>query len=765
MVRIAIRRALSKRVLIPAFCAGILNSTSYAQIGIPGLAYPKTSEMNLLQKKIQETKSTMEKVAALNRLATYYVQTPYPRTPNINNAFRLASEAAAISERNHLQKQHSESKLLVAYTYLRKNMLDSAVAILPVLNDSARYHLLLPICNYLRVKDPGNRDTVLQRAMRFALEAEAIGKRNNDTLMKILARQEIAGIRSDYNDPKIDSDKELSDILKLQQGIGYPHLQYIYVTLAASALSRGQEDKALQYSSLALKALAQSTDSAWAADLFLVHGIILRRIGNANLSIEYLKKATEVYKHWHGEGNIGYCVRIISDEFVKAKRPEEGDRFVTQVFREYPPDNRDDSLQQLDAMATFFRVTKRYDKAEKYMLMYINLLKSGGGPVDFVAYKDLGQIYMESGQYAKAKPNLTEALKLIDNRASIRTKGHLYYCLFLTDSALGNYLSAIRYLSENKRWDDSLITQSKVEAIQKYQTQFETEKKEDSLKFKDEHISLLTQTTNLQQENLRQSYLVRNITIAGIILAAIVITLLYLQYRAKQKSNTVISKKNDQLQKLVNEKEWLLKEVHHRVKNNLQTVVSLLELQSEYLDSDALSAIQASQNRIYATSLLHQKLYRSENISSVNMNGYLHELIQYLKDAYNIRNEIRFVTNITPVELDVTQAVPLGLIVNEAITNSFKYAFDKQTEDAEIMLSLTMSEGTADLLIADNGKGFPAADGQEPTGIGLKLIKGLAEDIDGDAQIDSIHGTHIIIRFKPRLRLESVVNHEEESIV
>src|SRR6185369_1941097 len=125
-----------------------------------------------------------------------------------------------------------------------------------------------------------------------------------------------------------------------------------------------------------------------------------------------------------------------------------------------------------------------------------------------------------------------------------------------------------------------------------------------------------------------------------------------------QKSSNLISRKNEQLQHFLNEKEWLLKEIHHRVKNNLQIVMSLLNPQSAYIDNEpALTAIHDSQHRVHAMSLIHQKLYNSENVSSINMSLYIQELVTYLSDSFNTRQQIRFELAIEPLEMDVSQAV------------------------------------------------------------------------------------------------------------
>src|SRR4030095_6326293 len=167
------------------------------------------------------------------------------------------------------------------------------------------------------------------------------------------------------------------------------------------------------------------------------------------------------------------------------------------------------------------------------------------------------------------------------------------------------------------------------------------------------------QKNNLQQVNLRQASLIKNITIAGILLAFIIIGLLYWQFKQKQKSNEVITQKNQQLQHYLDEKEWLMKEIHHRVKNNFQTVMSLLNSQSAYIDNEpARAAIHDSQHRVHAMSLIHQKLYNTENLSSIDMSNYIHELVSYLADSFDTRPRIRFEFSIEPLEMDVSQAIP-----------------------------------------------------------------------------------------------------------
>jgi two-component sensor histidine kinase len=272
--------------------------------------------------------------------------------------------------------------------------------------------------------------------------------------------------------------------------------------------------------------------------------------------------------------------------------------------------------------------------------------------------------------------------------------------------------------------------------------QFDTRKKEDQ-------IALLNKQALLEKAHVKQATLVKNMTVAGIVIAMIIAVLLYRQSRLRKKNNTVITHKNEQLQHFLTEKEWLLKEIHHRVKNNLQIVMSLLNSQSAYINNEpALTAIHDSQHRVHAMSLIHQKLYNSENLSSIDISLYIRELVSYLRDSFNTGQRIRFEYDIEPLEMDVSQAVPVGLILNEAITNSIKYAFpDDRNGIITISLSKTGNKNYL-LTITDNGIGMPAHfSNKKPGSLGMSLMAGLSEDLDGNFNIESNKGTIIKISF------------------
>lgn len=269
-------------------------------------------------------------------------------------------------------------------------------------------------------------------------------------------------------------------------------------------------------------------------------------------------------------------------------------------------------------------------------------------------------------------------------------------------------------------------------------------------------IIKLKNKTLLQQSKLENEVFLRNSMITFVLLLLIILGLLYKSYRFKKKTNKVletqqneINKKNTTLENLVVEKEWLLREIHHRVKNNLHMVVGLLASQVEFLkNEEAVQAINNSQNRIQAMSLIHQKLYQSENLSIIDMPSYIFELTEYLKDSFEIRNTIRFILDIDSFNLPLSHSIPIGLIFNEAVTNAIKYAFPDQ-KNGIITISLKAEENNKYILIIrDNGIGLPPDfDPYNNPSLGIKLMHGLSADIDGKFLITNANGTKITLEF------------------
>jgi two-component sensor histidine kinase len=265
-----------------------------------------------------------------------------------------------------------------------------------------------------------------------------------------------------------------------------------------------------------------------------------------------------------------------------------------------------------------------------------------------------------------------------------------------------------------------------------------------------------------QEDSHNRAALKFTVTIVAVLLLLLGLT--YRGYKTKQQGNVLLQKKqneiaekNTALEHLLAENEWLLKEVHHRVKNNLQMITALLNSQSAYLkDPLALDAIMESRRRVQSMVLIHQKLYRASNYSSIFMPDYIQELLAYLKDSFDSGSAIFFSLDIAPVSLDIASALPVGMIVNEAVTNAIKHAFPHPfREERLVTICLQETAGETCLRIADNGKGLPADFDGTPKSFGVKLMRGLTDEMSGKFIIKGGQGTIVEVSFSSTVAVHS----------
>ncbi len=225
------------------------------------------------------------------------------------------------------------------------------------------------------------------------------------------------------------------------------------------------------------------------------------------------------------------------------------------------------------------------------------------------------------------------------------------------------------------------------------------------------------------------------------ILLLLLLGAVYYILRRSRKATRIITAKNS-------ENELLLKEIHHRVKNNLEMVKSLIALQSAQLeDSATKDAMIASQNRVKSMGIIHQKLYQGTNLGSIEMKDYFVNLGDGILDTFNAEEQVKIALAMDQLELDIDTAVPIGLIVNELLTNSLKYAFPNNTK-GKIEISLTKSDaGTLNLTVADNGVGKKQGVAPKGTGFGSQLIALLTQQLNGKMLEENQNGTIVSFLF------------------
>ena len=425
---------------------------------------------------------------------------------------------------------------------------------------------------------------------------------------------------------------------------------------------------------------------------------------------------------------------------------------LAAAIQKYPPDYTGVYFIPM-LRGDCYTALKQPEMAERYYLQVIDAFEKRKSKDSYYywAYKTVASFYIQQKIYDKAALYLERVLEANKGLIPVTDLAAVYQLKFKADSAKGDYLSAIKYFQASKSITDSIFNKAKLRQTEQLQLQFETAQR-------DHENLMLRNKNNLQHSELEKESLNRKLITMALLGSVLVIGLMIYLYRAKQKSNTMlkfrqdeINEQNLQLNQLLHEKEWLMKEIHHRVKNNLQIISSLLNTQSSYLDNEqALTAIRDSQNRMQAISIVHQKLYQADDLATINMQVYIEELAQSIQDSFQVKQKLKFIFDIKEIRLTTADAVPLGLILNEAITNSVKYAFaDRQQGIVTISMCETM-EGQYQLSVRDNGKGLP--DGFDPdlcTSLGINLMIGLTEQLGGKFKIHSSGGAIITVTFHP----------------
>jgi two-component sensor histidine kinase len=703
-------------------------------------------------KKLFLQSKGVDKIKLALQLGTFYLFKPFTKPEDISNANLYITEAVKISNQLKIQKwQHQSLMLLGKFYFQINNYPESKKCFTQVVNECRKKNDKAALADALLNQGTYQYDLDPEKE-KILKEAEALYQTLGFEEKRIETKGKICTIyfwHGKINDAKKILYQNIADMRK----IGFRQQQFGETTIAYIEGVQFNTKNALYY---ALKSVAtmESTKDYTFADIFYMRlGMVYLSMGHIEDALKTAEKSIKYGQNTYNSGSW-YKSFITATAALSMKgKNKEAVEYMNTVTSKYPPPNKFDNMLMNFGYANCYWRIKNYGTAEKY---FVKAGEAADGLDSPQTYRDVCNIYSSIALFYANRKSLQKTKFYINKIEAISKKYSKNYnsealqmSLYKLDSLNGDFKSALEHHKLYKKVSDSLLDYAKNKQIEELKIQYETENKEQKIK-------LLDKETDLQETALKKSKLINTLSIWSLVLLVLFIALLYNRYRLKQRTNAElelkekeINQKNINLRHLLDEKEWLLKEIHHRVKNNLQTVISLLNSQSAYLENDmALSAIKNSQHRIHSMSLIHQKLYNSENISTINMPNYIKELVEYLRESFSLGQRIRFELKIDPLELDVAQAVPLGLILNESITNSIKYAFpDNKTGMIYITLEAT-TENHYLLTIADNGVGFDLnLSNKKINSFGLSLIKGLSDDLEAAFSMENNNGTILKIEF------------------
>jgi two-component sensor histidine kinase len=716
---------------------------------------PVFYDQNQLRKELIKSKADTDRVSILRMLGASYLNQVVETQALQDSAWSYYRRASSLSNLLKYKTGQLESLKLKAYCFYVNGKIDSAK------------NCFKQVINYYNLKnnrlreaqswqDFGNMMNTnsgpeLTEKIRAYETARHLFALCGEKLKELASFKDIA--EAQIHQGKLDlAEKELLQVLKSYKALHYNKNQDVLFLLSLVSRFRSDLKMELYYDLETIKSMRALGDKAFAmsyywslADVYKDLGMYRESFVNYNLAIVNLQPGYSFpYK----------LVEKVVLVLIAEKKAPEALRYVADYIKKHPPADSFQNAEMYSALGVCYQELGNTAKAEKAYLQMISFnefnYKNNPNPRSYIYYIQLiCNFYIQTKAYSKADKYLQKLENISKATISPMVISQLILFQFKIDSAAGKLLPAIREYQVYKKLNDSIFNSVKAKQASELQIKYET-------KNKDKDILLLTKQNQLSRLLVEESNWRQKLIAGCAVLLVLLLGFSYWRYRNKQRINKELEQqkqkiiaKNVELEHLLTENKWLLREVHHRVKNNLQIVISLLNSQSAHLhDEVALNAVMESRLRVQAMSLIHQKLYGCENVSTIFLPEYIYELVSYLKDSFKSARRIHIDQQIAPLSLDVSQAVPVGLILNEAITNAFKYAFPHSGDD-ELIIRLTHTlPFSVSLTISDNGKGIsPQINIDKIKSFGLKLIKGLTEDLGGTFVLTGKSGTTLTINF------------------
>lgn len=466
--------------------------------------------------------------------------------------------------------------------------------------------------------------------------------------------------------------------------------------------------------------------------------VIFRNQENYEKSLEYFRRSYEI------EVNNGYEAGIAASLINMAlaeMRLNRLDSVPTYYRRAMRIAEATDDLTLLST--TYLNLAEYHDNTQEpdsayhyYKLAHLITGQTMDNGARSVAAFGLAEISKDRGELGQALDYLAESEQLARKINSIEYIKRVHGSRAEVLGMMGLFQEAFMEQQKYAEAKDSLISLQIIGLTNELETRYQTERKERQIA----ELELSSAEQALRAEANRNQ---RNLLIFAAALLALFVGFMAYRYRNQRRVSAVLTEKNTTIARALRDREILLKEIHHRVKNNLQVVSSLLSIQGrEIKDEKALEAVNESKNRVKSMALIHQYLYGDTDLKSIDMQQYVEQLSKSLFGAYRVdHDQVELRTEVEPILLDVDTAVPLGIIINELVTNALKYAFP---EGRAGVLTVSLSEVGDQLVlrVTDNGVGLEAVDPSHLS-FGTKLLNAFKSKLNATINTRSHNGVEV----------------------
>jgi len=523
---------------------------------------------------------------------------------------------------------------------------------------------------------------------------------------------------------------------------------YTINNIAIIYRSLGDINKALEYYLLSLNILEKVEDKKGIAIVLNNVATIYRNQGNKSKAKEYFEKSLGMHREANNKRSIAITLNHLAAIYDKEGDKSKTKRYYNESLRlNKEIGDKSGEASTLIGLGRFYIRNKDSEKGFRLLqksLVISKAINDRSGEISCL--NNIAKYYLDQNNMLAAKKSVLESLKLaqkIGFPSDIKSAAEILTIIYEKER---NWSQAHAMQKLYIKMQDSINSKSIQESILKQQAKYDINKKEQEIKVLSVQNESLKKDKEIQDLRINKNRLTI-IFISIALLATLLFIAFNLKWNKKKKKIYKLLKKQKEAISLKNdEKTAMLKEIHHRVKNNLQVVNSLLKFQSrEIKDKNVVAIFEKAQKRVVSMAMLHEKMYNSEDLKHVDFKEYISLLMADLIETYSVGKKIRLNLEVEDVHFEMRTLVPLGLIINEIITNSFKHAFIDILE-GEIKIHIKqLKNKTYEMNIGDDGRGSANS---EDSGIGNKLIHIFVKQLNGTIELLKQSGTVYKIIFE-----------------
>lgn len=611
--------------------------------------------------------------------------------------------------------------------------------------------------------------------MQFNLLAQVdslkqeLAKANQELKVDILNK-----IASELAFPQTDSSQFYAgQALQLAQKISYEKGKAVsHRSIGFASHLRGKFDTALYHYDKSLLIEEKGTDSVAIYSLLNNRGAIYQVRGNFPKALEAYQQSLSIKKALNKTASAATTLNNIGIIHFEQKDYQQALNFYEQALSlDSEIANHRGMARSLGNIGLTYIELEQFAEALEYYKTAYDISDSLALPCQkLYAANGLGEAYFETGNLALAQQYCEEALSegyecedpstissalltlgqvnlvrhnmkegeklLLESYQTAISNGlqwqarEISFILYQHYKESGDLNNALTYFERYTISKDSVFNENLTKELTSMAMTYAFDQEKDSIQFLQQKTALTHKA-----ELSKRSFSLR-LTIIILVAVLIFSFVIYRFYVQKRRANEVLAEKNQVITTALEEREILLREVHHRVKNNFQLVSGVLMIQANSTSNeDAKNALLEVRNRIQSMALTHQRLYQSDSIASVEISPFVEGLIEELKLSHD---EFGLVTSIEEIDVPIDSAITLGLILTEGMLNVFKHAF-LENENPELSVEIRKADKGIELILTDNGRGFVPE--ENPTSFGLKMIRSMAQKASGTVNWQNKNGT------------------------